>query len=252
MMAAETLTLIFAITLRTDNHMRDVHFSTYYPNPLSSSLLVGNSKPAGAACLGGDIRAECIGIYKIPIDGMESKYVETPEMLKLYAPDIKWVPPTVYPPNYADALNQLKQQRPQLDIAQSFVAKGDLENAGLVILDIIPKVKAACIVMITAFGKASNNERNAAMKRKNKVIGNDGNPSSTPLVIDLEMKAYRIDDALNELMGCLGEIDILIGQGMRGDLGALTPAQIEILSNFPDCRREFDALLRAVPEKVSS
>mmetsp|Transcript_14665 Transcript_14665/g.31883 ORF Transcript_14665/g.31883 Transcript_14665/m.31883 type:complete len:172 (+) Transcript_14665:133-648(+) len=83
-----------------------------------TSVLLTNDKPASAACLSGDIRAECIGIYKLPVDAAEAPYMVSQEQLKKYAPDLQWVPPVQYPSTYADALNQLKDQRQQLDVAR--------------------------------------------------------------------------------------------------------------------------------------
>ena len=114
----------------------------------SMMLLMTNAKSANAACLSGDIRSECIGIYKLPIDAPESGYMDTPERLKAYAPDINWVPPIEYPKNYADAYTLLKDQRQQLDVAQDLVARGDIEKSGLILLDVIPKVSSAGIVML--------------------------------------------------------------------------------------------------------
>ena len=221
---------------------------------LSSILLIPlNEKSANAACLSGDIRPDCIGVYKLPIDAAESSYVATPEKLMQYAPDLKWVPPVEYPTNYADALMQLKDQRQQLDILQERIAKGDIEGAGLVLLDISPKVNAAGIVILKSFSSASNKERNEAMKKVDTADPDnnaDGNPSSTEAVTALEMRAYRIETTFNELVGFLGETDIMIGQGLRGDLGVSAPAQIQILSNISECRKEFDNMLSVVPEKV--
>ena len=233
-------------------HGRRVFAQTISQSFIASGLIqLVNIKSASAACLSGDIRSECIGVYKTPIDAPESPYMNTPEKLQAYAPDLKWVPPVEYPKNYADALNQLKDQRQQLDVAQDLVAKGQIEKAGLIVLDIIPKANAAGSVILKSINKASNNERNAAMKRKNKSsIGNDDNPSSTNKATTLEMKAYRVETTLNELMGNLGETDVLIGQGLRGELGVSAPAQIAILEEFANCRKEFDNLLSTIPEKI--
>ena len=239
---------------------------------LSSMLLIPlNEKSANAACLSGDIRSDCIGVYKLPIDAPESSYVATPEKLMQYAPDIKWVPPVEYPANYADALKQLNDQRLQLDVVQERIAKRGIEGAGLVLLDISPKVNAAGIVILKSFGSASNKERNEAMKKidtadflkkidsaadtTNNDDGNPssmlvGNPSSTEAVTALEMRAYQMETTFKELVGFLGETDIMIGQGLRGDLGVSAPAQIQILSNISECRKEFDNMLSVVPEKV--
>eukprot|EP00579_Thalassiosira_antarctica_P006178 CAMPEP_0201894954 /NCGR_PEP_ID=MMETSP0902-20130614/41706_1 /ASSEMBLY_ACC=CAM_ASM_000551 /TAXON_ID=420261 /ORGANISM="Thalassiosira antarctica, Strain CCMP982" /LENGTH=235 /DNA_ID=CAMNT_0048427149 /DNA_START=296 /DNA_END=1003 /DNA_ORIENTATION=- len=227
----------------------------------SMLLLPTNAKSARAACLSGDIRTECIGIYKLPIDASESPYMVSPEKLKLFAPDLEWVPPVEYPKNYSDALQQLKEQRRQLDVARDLIAKGDMEKTGLIFLDVIPKVGGAGIVIMKLFADAENEERNAAMKKATMTEKsrdddvdntNDVNPSSTTKATTLERIASRIDYSLNELKAYLGETDITIGQGLRGELGVSAPAQIEILSQIADCRKEFDNLLGMVPETLSS
>ncbi|KAL3808177.1 hypothetical protein ACHAXA_006100 [Cyclostephanos tholiformis] len=129
---------------------------------------------------------------------------------------------------------------------------GNIEGAGLILLDVIPKVSAAGIVIVRMFNNASNSKRHLAMKPNGaKVITvNNGNPSSTPKDTSLEMKAYRIEYTLNELLGYMGETDVLIGQGLRGELGVSAVAQIQILSSLSDCRKEYDNLLRTVPEMI--
>lgn len=245
---------------------RRLFVQTLFKSAMASAALIpATARPVRAACLSGDIRTECVGVYKLPVDAGESDYVGNAETLKLYAPDIKWIPPITYPPNYADALKQLKNQRKALDAARELVAKGDIEETGLVFLDIIPKTTAAGITITKAFSAASNAERNAAMKKvpRSKLGGGgegdaDGagsgpvNPSTTVATTTLDMRAFRIENALNDLYATLGEADILIGQGMRGELGVAAPAQIEILAQIADCRREYDVLLKTVPETLAS
>ncbi|KAL7459619.1 hypothetical protein ACHAWC_011454 [Mediolabrus comicus] len=200
-------------------------------------ILQINVKSADAACLPGDLREECIGVYKMPIDDKALPYVESPEKLKLYAPDLTWVPPIESPSNYQNAINQLREQRERFDAVQEKVAKGDLAGSGLILLDIVPKVTAACRYILKTVNNAANNERN------DEVMSGD----ETKV---FEMKAYRIEYALNELLGYLGETDVLIGQALRGELGVSAPAQIQILSQLGDTKKEFDELLRTVPEKL--
>jgi hypothetical protein len=195
-----------------------------------------NINTADAACLPGDIREDCIGVYKLPMDDSSSRYVETPEKLKMYAPDLKWIPPIDYPSNYQNAINQLKEQRQNFDVVQENVAKGDIKQGGLILLDVIPKVTAAGRYIVKSYTTAANNERNKS---------SDSDEAKT-----FEMKAYRIEYALNECLGYLGETDVLIGQALRGELGVSAPAQIAILGQLGDARKEFDELLRVVPEKV--
>ena len=119
-----------------------------------------NINTADAACLPGDIREDCIGVYKLPMDDSSSRYVETPEKLKMYAPDLKWIPPIDYPSNYQNAINQLKEQRQNFDVVQENVAKGDIKQGGLILLDVIPKVTAAGRYIVKSYTTAANNERN--------------------------------------------------------------------------------------------
>ena len=58
---------------------------------LASILTINIPTASNAACLPGDIRSECIGVYKMPLDDAVLKYVETPEQLKKFAPDLNWV-----------------------------------------------------------------------------------------------------------------------------------------------------------------
>ena len=62
---------------------------------LASMLTINNPTASYAACLPGDIRSECIGVYKMPLDDAVLKYVETPEQLKKFAPDLNWVSNTL-------------------------------------------------------------------------------------------------------------------------------------------------------------
>ena len=221
-------------------------------NSFMSCMVLMKAKSADAACLSGDIRPECIGVYKLPIDAAESPYVSTSEKLKVYAPDLQWVPPTPYPLTYADALNQLKDQRQQLATAQDLIARGNIEAAGLLLLDITPKVSVAGKFILQKINKSSNDERNLAMKMDatTNAGNNGGNPSSSNKAITLEMKAYRITTTLDDLLGYFGETDVLIGQGLRGELGVSAPAQLQILSSLSNCSAEFDNLLRIIPDEL--
>lgn len=51
-------------------------------------LTMASPRPSKAACLGGDVSPECIGIYKVPLDDAIKKYIDTPEHSAKYAPDL--------------------------------------------------------------------------------------------------------------------------------------------------------------------
>ena len=130
--------------------------------------------------------------------------------------------------------------------------------AGVTLLDVIPKINAAGVIIIQSFERASNNERNLTMKkngnistRRPSVDGNNPTSSSSTKATALEMRSYRIKNTLDELLGYLGETDILIGQGLRGELGVSAPAQLQILSCFGEITKEYDSLLTAIPEKLT-
>ena len=225
-----------------------VHCTAVCLQSFISSILLINTNPAKAACLPGDVRADCIGVYKVPIDAMSESDM-SPDKLKLYAPDLYWVEPVQYPKTYDDAINQLNELRQQLDVAQEYVANGKLEASGISLLDIIPKTNAAGITIIQIINKALIDERNKAMKsKKNKNGEYVENPSTNKGTI-LEIESNRVQTSLNELLGIMGETDVLLGQGLRGDLGVSAPAQILILENFAECKREFDNVLATIPKK---
>lgn len=226
-------------------------------------IVLGPATAASAACLAGDLRTECIGVYKLPIDAPESDFASSPDQLKLYAPDLDWVPPVKYPTSYNEAIQSLRKNRSKLDEAKKFVSEGNLEGAGLSILEIVPHMTAAVIVIRRQYTNASNAERNKTMKiyMKGRVgMSNgmsdadsmDSNPSTNPQSTRLEMTNLKIENAFDDLVGVLGECDILLGQALRGDLGAIAPAQIAILQQLILCANDFDALIRAVPEKFSA
>ena len=64
----------------------------------ASSVVVLHPEPVNAACLQGDLRKECIGVYKVPIDDAIKSYISTPEALTKFAPDLKFVDPIEYSP----------------------------------------------------------------------------------------------------------------------------------------------------------
>lgn len=194
-------------------------------------LLGQPSNVANAACLSGDTSADCIGVYKMPIDDAALPYVETPEKLARYAPDIRWVPPVSYPSGYKEALAELCDLRERCKLLDSLVLGGKLESAGVEILGIMPRVTVAGQVVVAALL-----EKGISQKK-----GGGGNEG------DLSMRAYRAEVAMTELLTRLGQCDIEIGQGLRGDLGALTPAQIQILSTVREANTAFEEFLKAIP-----
>eukprot|EP00559_Dactyliosolen_fragilissimus_P003932 CAMPEP_0184857318 /NCGR_PEP_ID=MMETSP0580-20130426/2479_1 /TAXON_ID=1118495 /ORGANISM="Dactyliosolen fragilissimus" /LENGTH=231 /DNA_ID=CAMNT_0027352845 /DNA_START=398 /DNA_END=1093 /DNA_ORIENTATION=+ len=207
-----------------------------------------------AACLQGDTSPSCIGVYKLPMDDAVRSYVESPEQLAKYAPDLKWVPPVTYPTNPRLAWEELKQlykgnnndaqnnddteEEALLDNLRSLITSGDLSGAGVKILTVVPRITVAGRVVIRALNDATVNNGDT----QNEI----STPSSTSFG-DLSLKAYRMEVAHAELLADLGQMDIMLGQAIKGQMGAITFAQIQILDILKDVEKDFSDMMKAIP-----
>ena len=191
---------------------------------IGGSITIQNNK-ANAACLPGDLSKECIGVYKVPIDDAILPYVGTPEKLKQFAPDLKYVPPIKPPASVSVAQEMLETQRLAADDIKQVVSEGRLEEAGIKVLNLLPK--------LTSSGKLIVDSMEVTLI---------GNPSTA---ID-EIKFSRLKDQLNMALGLWGECDVMIGQGLRGEMGSLTFAQIQILSSLRDATAALDDFLASI------
>jgi hypothetical protein len=177
-----------------------------------------------AACLPGDLSKECIGVYKVPIDDAILPYVGTPEALAKFAPDLKYVDPIQAPPSFSSAIEILETQRIAADDIKEVISAGRLEEAGIKILNLLPKV--------TSSGKMVVETIERGLDTKNSVVD--------------EIRLTKLRDQFMMLTGLWGECDIEIGQGIRGQMGVSAVAQIQILSSLRDATAEFDDFLATV------
>jgi hypothetical protein len=180
---------------------------------------------AHAACLYGDTSIDCIGVYKMPMDDEARKYTTDPEILKRFAPDLRWVPPVQYPKTYKEARTELALLQMKCLTLEETTIKGNLTDVGVQVLEIIPRVTVCGQVLIRALSSEE-----------------EGSSS---------MKGYRAEVAHSELLGRLGQCDVLIGQALKGQMGAMAPAQIQILSEIREANSFYDDLMRAIPETVN-
>jgi len=194
-----------------------------------------NNNVANAACLSGDTSTDCIGFYKVPMDDAVLPYIATPEKLEKFAPGIRWVPPVPIPKNYRDAVNEIRILQKEVENLRNIVLKGNLEEAGVNILGIVPKITVAGRVVIAALYSAG-----FTIETKSE----DGNQRKS----DVSMRAYRVENAFQNVQCKLGECDIMIGQGMRGEMGSLTAAQIGILETIDEANADLAELINAIPE----
>jgi hypothetical protein len=202
------------------------------------------SDKANAACLQGDLRTECIGVYKVPIDDGIKSYISTPEALQKWAPDLKFVDPIEYssPKSYQEAIDILKQQQyiANNDIKQ-LLLEGKLELAGKKVLYALPKITISGRYILDELESRIRNSSAAAAASAS--ASTESSVASTSTSVIDELKIERIENQYNLMNGYWGEIDIEIGQGIRGDLGVSAVAQITILSTLRDVTSSIDDFL---------
>jgi hypothetical protein len=182
---------------------------------------------AMAACLPGDLSKECIGVYKVPMDDRIAGMVGTKEALEKNAPGLNYVPPVAVPKSLADAMTVLQTQRRATDDIRSVVAAGRLEEAGIQVLNLIPRVTAAGRVVLQSVMDTQRSQQMSEGARQ---------------VLDLQMQS-KLDD----MVANFGQLDITIGQGLRGEMGVVTAAQLNILSDLKDAVISLDDFLDSIP-----
>lgn len=180
---------------------------------------------ASAACLPGDVSKECIGVYKVPMDDSIAGMVSTPEALQRNAPGLNYVPPVSFPQSIADAVGLLQSQRLAADDIRSVVAAGRLEEAGLKVLNLVPKVTAAGRVVVDHVAETSTLTGGAK-----------------------DVQLLQLQSTLDETLNSFGQVDVSIGQGLRGDLGVVTVAQLTVLGDLKDAMIAFDNFLQQIPK----
>ena len=199
---------------------------------------------AQAACLPGDKNVDCIGVYKVPVDDRVLPYVKSPETLETFAPDVRWVPPVEYPKSYGDAFTKLADSGDRFEkIVVEAIKRGKLEDAGVELLGITPTVTVAGRVIVS---ELSGSPRKSNDWTSSSSISEGGGENGG----DLSMKGLRAEVVLSELVVALGQVDILLGQGMNGQLGSITAAQIQILSACTEINALFRDLFNILPKKM--
>jgi len=195
-------------------------FDFFLKSAIPLSFTMASPRPSKAACLSGDVSPECIGFYKVPLDDAIAKYIDTPEHLAKYAPDLNWVPMTEYPKSYKAAKEELVELQAKLNTVAPMVQKGDFTEAGMQILAIAPRETVAGRIVL-------------------RILQNDR---------ELSMRAMSTENAHLELLASLGAADIVIGQALGGRLGSTTMSQIQILDNLRNAEQEFKELMKAISE----
>jgi hypothetical protein len=165
-------------------------------------------RAADATCLSGDAAPDCIGVYKEPIpptgetgDDLQMSY----GLLRPQKPAFV----VTTPKSFDEAVQMLKDQRLAMDDIEGLVTVGKLEEAGVHLLRVLPK--------ITVAGRL--------------------------VVASVQMETPQISVTLTQAEKLAGSVDIKISQGMRGVLGVSAVAQLTILSELSEVKAALDNLI---------
>lgn len=184
--------------------------------------ILNKSLTANAACLPGDLSPSCIGVYKVPIDDNILPFIGTETALKKNAPDLSYVPPIVAPKSVSDALETLRKQRLLADEIVQIVTAGRLEEAGIKVLELLPKVTIAGRLIVNA--RLDIQGASDAIQ---------------------ELQQQQLQNSFDQVYVSWNSVDVLIGQGLRGEMGASVVAQLTILAELKDATRALDDLIAA-------
>jgi len=202
----------------------------------TAAAMAASPSDANAACLQNDLRPVCIGIYKVPMDDNILPYISTPEKLHEFAPDLTWIPPIESPKSFESAMAILHAQRAAADEVKQHIMAGKLEEAGVQVLGLIPRVNSGCRRVFS--------DLEDTIHEKGIVAGKPKNETPTESETTVEMMAIEMaEDQMNYVNGYWGDCDITIGQGIRGELGRLTVAQLTILASLRDATCALDDFL---------
>jgi hypothetical protein len=194
----------------------------------SGALSVSN-----AACLPGDLSPDCIGVYKVPLDDCLRDMVSTKESLKVFAPDLNYVPPMSAPQSSKAALEMIRAQRLAVDDIVTVVSAGRLEEAGIKVLNLLPRLTLSGRVLVeAAYGADVDNAMSA--------IESAGTESIQ------ELRLQQAKSLLAAAEVAWNDVDIMIGQGLRGSLGVSAVAQLLVLAEIRQATAALDDFMAAV------
>eukprot|EP00588_Corethron_pennatum_P015491 CAMPEP_0194265848 /NCGR_PEP_ID=MMETSP0169-20130528/953_1 /TAXON_ID=218684 /ORGANISM="Corethron pennatum, Strain L29A3" /LENGTH=250 /DNA_ID=CAMNT_0039006407 /DNA_START=89 /DNA_END=841 /DNA_ORIENTATION=+ len=183
-----------------------------------------DNKIAQAACLPGDVSKDCIGVYKLPYaDAVESEWLADKKTLQEFAPDIRFIDvqkEVKRPDSIAEAKKQLKSERVKIKFIREFVLDGELEEAGVLILYLIPTVTSA------------------ALKIQNYVEDRTSEEYQDQKELRKFKKSYEI------LLAEWSSIDIELGMAIRGQRGVVSVAQIEVLEYLKEATVALDDFMK--------
>ena len=200
---------------------------------LGTATAATTTTPAGAACLPGDLSKDCIGVYKLPyLDATESSWLYDRDQLREFAPDIRYIEVQKQPDTVAGAKSILRGERTKIKFIREVVLDGDLERAGILILNLIPTVTSAGLKLQDYV------ERNTPVT--------PGENSAA------EKELRRFQNSFEVLVAEWSSIDIELGFALRGQRGVTAVAQIEVLRYLKDATVALDDFIRLADQNTGN
>jgi hypothetical protein len=109
------------------------------------------------------------------------------------------------------------------------ITKGELEAAGQKLLGIIPRATVCSRVILLALEQQSTSTTTTN--------NNNGSKGTANL---------RVEAFLTDFAPKLSQCDIMIGQGIRGEMGSITFAQIQVLESLKDSLNDYNEILKGL------
>ena len=198
---------------------RDIFAKAIQGFSVAAAAVIPATKAAHAACLPGDLSPDCIGVYKIPFQAaIDSPMLNTEEALKKNAPDVKYLKTEGPPKSVLVAKEVLQTQRVAAEDIQAVILAGKLEEAGIKVLNLIPKVTGAGMTI-------------QEQVQRQYPVSDSGNN---------QMRVLKYQQSFQEMVALWSGVDVEIGQAIRGQLGVSAVAQLAILRSLKEAIAAFD------------
>lgn len=138
------------------------------------------------------------------------------------------------PKSFEAAVEVLETQKLAAQDIQDVVSAGRLEEAGIKVLNLQPQVTSAGRIILSSL--------------QAKVVrdpARDDDDNNKMAVVD-DLKMSMVENQFNSVIALWGDCDVVIGQGLRGEMGVSAVAQLQILSSLKDATIALDDFLTTV------
>ena len=203
--------------------------------------------PASAACLPGDVSADCIGVYK-QRGTITKKQAEWAE--------VKYVPPPPEPVSFEEAMEQLQQYRTVVATWKEELAKGRkeyVENVGTQLLAVRPRVTAIGQRLVRIADPTLSFEDEVEMIRS--LTDRDAEPLTystfSESAFAQRCRVCGLSSTLRNVLYGMDDVDLELGRLLRSSpeqnnvaASSWTVDLIAAVAMLKSVEKEYDLLLR--------